>query len=1419
MRTRNIFRYLIAIIIALGTTVNAMAQQRNLKIYFNQYTEGATGDPIMLVTDDNNAYDLPAGVTVSAQGVAWAKDARFFEWISQDVNDRLLADYLRDENGNYYTDEKGNIYKKESHLKLSFTNFPYEVNMIQWNKMNDLLSGSITDFFKNYGITTTCVPVSGSGFSYSEEHWAMNLFTHNATFSRTNIPWKKENNKNVVLNGLTSFEINEAYDTKVGIGNWTWIDLGLSELSNKCRTFIKAGWNGKTGTSSNIKDSDTKNWAFKVQFTLPDIRMRCYNTTTGAVDNNIMVGKPSGTYKLKGYITAHAGAVVPTENPVNPEDFHFEYEADPNKMVIRKTSGVIELIKVSGDIPVTVKLMRGERLVCSYTQTIHVYSVDPTRPEIAIGFRNGYKGYDLTAGSNISWIEGYITKYGKDKNNNEIIVTPTNNINDYHYVYSESSNGQIIKIDSITGQIKPQKEGDVEISAVLKNGTEVVSNIYTYALHVFGKNEGLTWTRSDTYHYTITTWLDNWKIVDQGLFATHTYNNSSEYEWKQPVKKLDNGQTIPYLNANISISENSNSPSGAGADNWKQIAWFKTGSYKYWRAVCQKISFKMMVPKYSKADGTFAFAGNVTIGETNKGDCIYGLEVKDLGMVSSSTATTRIEDINWETLDADETPTSYSGTTTLARKGAYSYTSYVGDGMSGFSWSHDNSNGSESANPIRYLAVMAYLHRDYSYPGEFSVGYKGIPTYTYYATLTYYNNDGTGNVWETQNLTSTSKTETKQMYNGAHNLPTRDGYEFLGWSTDPNATIAEYKGKGDSFCPYDAVNGGGKGPVSLYAVWNKLPDIVTLDPQGGTGGNTQTTALYGEKLPNGLTAPTKEGYEFKGYYSNQNQEHAEATGQDYGGTQYYDKDMVGVTDWDYTYSGVTIYAHWAPATFTVTLDAAGGVFPENVVSKNIGNFDIAKESNSVMTIAYKYKFGKSNTLVSAEAKKPGYELLGWFDENGVKVIEASELDRNCKITDNGGYWIEDGLKYNHAGNLTLTAHYRKKYKYADNVITFGKDENGNPEKVEAGDDWLYSVVNDLVGAAQDVYENEPGHPQTMVFDLRESINRWYTSYDCQEVMEDLQKPEYSEFISPNLLVYFNANSWNDDKCYNAVTLDNTCKDLRVTDRYSIKIPTAFNANEASYARDANVAANDSAKVQAENSTWGTLCLPYPTKNNTNGVRFYELKSMTNNYMEFSEMPKDTIIPANTPVLYNRTDGGVGSQVKIDELNVEVPINYTSVTNDYMSVTKSYSDADASIHDWEFRGNLKTTVFYGKGYVGLPSGAQILPGDVYYFKQNKFTYLNPKMEKNGKTYKAAKMTLYPYRAYFYRNTGGSYYSSTKVSAYSILVIGEDGTTLDITNAILGDGEGDGKIYDLNGIRVMQPVKGRLYIVNGQKKVYR
>lgn len=1576
MRTRRFYKYLMAMIIALGTTVNVFAQERALKIYFNEYKEGETA-PRMLVTDDNNAYDIPAGVTVSSEGVAWAGKSRFFEWVQQSVTDRIMADYLSKND------------KKNSHLKLTFTDFPYEVNVIQWNAMNDLLSGSVTDFFKNYRVTTKCVPMSGNGFAYTEENWSLNLFSKQTSFTQMDVPWKS----GAVLNGLTSFEISELYEVKIGLFGWTLIDLGQTELSDKNRTFIKAGWNG-SNTNSNITDSDDSNWAFKVKFTLPDIRMRSYkctvdnnfNVTLGQIDNNIIVGERA-KHALRGYIAAHAGAVVPIEAPTDPDDidpdaFHYKYEADETKINIHQHTGVIYEAKVAGDIPVTVRLMRGSREVCHYDQTIHIYAEAPNLPEIAIAFADGKKGYDITVGDNNAQIQGYISKPGKDENNQ-----PVYTYSNCHYEYSVD-NAEIATISS-DGKITALKEGDVNVSAVLKDANgKTMSNTYTYSLHVFAQHEGLDWKLEKTYTYTNSSNKNEWKI------STNTTNSSSN-EWES--KDL--------LMVNTTIN---------GSSDWKQIACFTTPASQNWRGICQTIQFDLRIPKYTKVTGTYPLAGNLNIGSSSKGSIKYGFECKDLGAVDAATADTRVKSITWKTQGYHNGTNASTNTyPTQIIADATSYNNGNIGNEKDYHRSLDNLT-SEHVTGTRYLAIMAYLHRDNRYPGDASFGFKGIPTYTYHAKVTYAKNDGTGTIVRPEPekwVTTTSKTETVKLFQSPTNSEKanlkRDGYTFVGWSTDPNATTAEYEYQGD-FCPYDDVNGGGKGPVKLYAVWKantyivalrrnskddspvdayvyatydqKLPSVdidgntvaapttkgydfkgyygegfgggylyynedmssnhvwdrteenyviarwiphkttvvfnpqggnnygatrvtatydaamptegvqapqrqgytfggyyskpngagtqyytasmtsartwniderlldpqvtevtlyakwishtytVTLDPQGGTGGSTSVTAAYGQPLPSGLTAPTKPGYEFRGYHSNANDESPESQGQDiyYGGKQYYDKDMNGVEPWDKT-EAATIYAHWAPATYIVTLDANGGVLPKNVVDKNKQNFDIAtpEGSNGVITITYKYKTGKSNTLVHAEAKKPGYELLGWF-VGDVKVIDASETSRNCVITDNGGYWTENGLKYNHAGDLTLTAQYRKKYKYADNVITFGKDENGNPEKVEPDQDWLYSVVNDLVGAAKDVYDHEAGHPQTMVFDLRESVNRWSGNYDCQLVMEDLMKSEYSEFISPNVLVYFNNDSYNADKCNNAILSDYTCPNLYVTDRFQMKIPYAFNAGKATYERNKlQIDTDDPMWQQSHKSIWGTLCLPYPIKNNNtykdvSKVIFYELRKHSGSVMQYYKLPEDAVIPANTPVLYERTVG-ISSAVTIEEIskNIYEPSIYVPENPDITAVVKSYADApEPSIHDWEFRGNLKTRVFYGANYVGTPEEADaeiVNNGDIYYFKENKFTHLTPAMTKNGTFYNAGKMTIFPYRAYFYKK--GVNGSPAKVSAYSILVVDEFGNTTDITNAVFGDGEGDGKIYDLNGIRVMQPVKGRLYIVNGQKKVYR
>jgi hypothetical protein len=280
----------------------------------------------------------------------------------------------------------------------------------------------------------------------------------------------------------------------------------------------------------------------------------------------------------------------------------------------------------------------------------------------------------------------------------------------------------------------------------------------------------------------------------------------------------------------------------------------------------------------------------------------------------------------------------------------------------------------------------------------------------------------------------------------------------------------------------------------------------------------------------------------------------------------------------------------------------------------------------------------------------------------------------------------------------------------------------------------------------------------------------------------------------------------------------------------MKIPYAFDAAKALYERNKlQIDTSDPMWQQSFESLWGTLCLPYPVKNNnTHTVRntsgedvvdckviFYELRKKSGNVMQFYKLPEDAVIPANTPILYERKVG-VSSAVTIEErsdINDEnvATINIPANPN-YAAETKFYDRSVLnSAYDWQFIGNMQERTFYGKNH--SKKFEDILPGEeketsdnIYYFKQDNFTRMG---DKNY-------MILYPYRAYF-REVGGAD-SDSKVASYSILVIDEEGAT-DITNAIYGDGEGDGKIYDLNGIRVMQPVKGRLYIVNGKKKIYK
>lgn len=100
--------------------------------------------------------------------------------------------------------------------------------------------------------------------------------------------------------------------------------------------------------------------------------------------------------------------------------------------------------------------------------------------------------------------------------------------------------------------------------------------------------------------------------------------------------------------------------------------------------------------------------------------------------------------------------------------------------------------------------------------------------------------------------------------------------------------------------------------IELVAGKEDIPYTVTLNRNGGSGGDSLIEAHYNRQLPIGIQAPSRTDYAFMGYYSSAS-----------GGTMYYDEDMNPVRVWERESDG-TLYAHWERVYFNIYLDKDGG---------------------------------------------------------------------------------------------------------------------------------------------------------------------------------------------------------------------------------------------------------------------------------------------------------------------------------------------------------------------------------------------------------------------------------------------------------------------------------------------------------------
>ena len=229
-------------------------------------------------------------------------------------------------------------------------------------------------------------------------------------------------------------------------------------------------------------------------------------------------------------------------------------------------------------------------------------------------------------------------------------------------------------------------------------------------------------------------------------------------------------------------------------------------------------------------------------------------------------------------------------------------------------------------------------------------------------------------------------------------VPTKEGYNFLGWSTKKNASSASYKA-GDSVTLNDAYDGS----VRLYAVWESKGYKIKYDSNGGTGTISDTSYKLGESKKLTKNTFTKEGYTFIGWNTNKSSLSA----------IYTDEQVV--SDLGQTGETVTLYAIWKANTYTVKYDSNGG-------------------TGSMANVTYSY--GESKKLTKNTFTKDGYTFIGW---NTNKDASTSLYTDEQEVSN---------LSKENDGVITLYAIWKVKKYDVSVVVQNGTVDVANKQVVE-----------------------------------------------------------------------------------------------------------------------------------------------------------------------------------------------------------------------------------------------------------------------------------------------------------------------------------------------------------------------------------
>ena len=210
------------------------------------------------------------------------------------------------------------------------------------------------------------------------------------------------------------------------------------------------------------------------------------------------------------------------------------------------------------------------------------------------------------------------------------------------------------------------------------------------------------------------------------------------------------------------------------------------------------------------------------------------------------------------------------------------------------------------------------------------------------------------------------------------NNPTKDGYTFEGWYKDSNLST-----------PWSFENDPIKEDTTLYAKWSKQNYTVQFNTYGGSSiqaGHVE----YGEKVTK-PSDPTKEGYNFLGWYTEPN--------------------LLTLFDFEQAIKNdTTLNAKWGVNLYVVDFNTNEGSKVASITTdyntsisiptepKKTGYTFVGWYKDSELNDAWDFATDKvtQNTTLYVKWKLNSYEVS--FETNGGTQVESTAADYNTKIT-------------------------------------------------------------------------------------------------------------------------------------------------------------------------------------------------------------------------------------------------------------------------------------------------------------------------------------------------------------------------------------------------------------------------------------